>query len=110
MVFLDEMGCGRQVLRVGKHELPRERAEVCPESSAEPLRPICVALGEHVEVLLERAANRLPVELHVGMLSLEEMAKPLRAALGPALHGLERLGLGVEREEDPLLDLASPGL
>ena len=110
MLFLDELGCGHQVLRVGKDEVPRERAEVRPESSPEPLRPIRVALREHVEVFLERAANRLPVELHVWMLSLEEMAEPFRATLGLAPRGLERLGLGVQREQDPLLNLAGPGL
>lgn len=44
------------------------------------------------------------------MLSLEEMAKSFRATLGPAPHGLEHLGLGVKREQDPLLNLAGPGL
>src|SRR5512143_655621 len=44
------------------------------------------------------------------MLSLEELAKAFRATLGPAPHGLERLGLGVEREQYLLLNLAGPGI
>ena len=92
---------------VSEDELSRKRTQVVPKTSAQPLRAVLVAIRQRVEVLLDCAPNLLPVELEIRALPLEKMSKPLPAALRAAPENLERLGPGVKREEDPLLDVTA---
>ena len=102
---VDGLAGGEERVRVGHDELLRERAEIASEAREEPRRPVLVRFRESVEVGCDRALDPLPVEAELRKGVLHERAE-LAASFGagPA-DRLQRLGAGVQREQDPLLDL-----
>lgn len=110
VVLLDDIRGRLEILRIREDELAREPTQVVPEMSAEPLRPVLVTIWQHAEVLLDRPANLLPVELEIRVLLFEQLSKSVPAALGATPERLQRFRLRVKREEDPLLNCPGVGL
>jgi hypothetical protein len=77
-VVLEDLGRGREVLRIGEHQLAREAAQIVVEALAQPLGTVVVAVRQHAGMVGDGAADLLPVELDVGIL-----VSPERARAGP---------------------------